>query len=143
MAVVSSLVTQNSAVISGTLLRPLSVSFMAEHRTGAGKCFGGEPLGLKRTAVGHAGCGRKSEVRSWRGPLLNGTRKPTLRRRPNDSVKRAMGQVSHRADASIRGGFVLAQKPCVKLTVSVLGGRALAQKTVPFGAVRCPRRSGH
>lgn len=40
------------------------------------------------------------------------------------------------------GGFVLAQKQCVTLTVSVLGGRVLARKTVPFDSVTCPRRSG-
>src|SRR5664279_1472228 len=41
MAVVSSLVTQNSAVISGTLLRLRSVRFMAGHRTAAGRRSGG------------------------------------------------------------------------------------------------------
>ena len=35
------------------------------------------------------------------------------------------------------GGFESAQKQCVTLTVSVLGGRTLARKTVPFGSVTC------
>ncbi len=32
------------------------------------------------------------------------------------------------------GGFTLAQKQCVTLTVSVPGGRVLARRTVPFGS---------
>lgn len=32
------------------------------------------------------------------------------------------------------GGFALAQKQCVTLTVSVPGGRVLARRTVPFGS---------
>ena len=35
------------------------------------------------------------------------------------------------------GGFALAHKQCVTLTVSVPGGRTLARKTVPFGSVTC------
>ena len=35
------------------------------------------------------------------------------------------------------GGFVLAHKQCVTLTVSVPGGRTLARETVPFGSVAC------
>ncbi|HEY6317256.1 MAG TPA: hypothetical protein VI462_05115 [Acidimicrobiia bacterium] len=39
------------------------------------------------------------------------------------------------------GGFALAQKQCVTLTVSVPGGRVLARKTVPFGSsVGCASR---
>jgi hypothetical protein len=40
------------------------------------------------------------------------------------------------------GGFALAQKQCVTLTVSVPGGRVLARKTVPFGSsVMCTSRA--
>jgi hypothetical protein len=40
------------------------------------------------------------------------------------------------------GGFALAQKQCVTLTVSLPGGRVLARKTVPFGSsVVCPASS--
>jgi hypothetical protein len=35
------------------------------------------------------------------------------------------------------GGFSLATKQCVTLTVSVPGGRVLARRTVPFGSVVC------
>jgi hypothetical protein len=40
------------------------------------------------------------------------------------------------------GGFALAKKQCVTLTVSVPGGRIVARKTVPFGStVVCASRS--
>jgi hypothetical protein len=40
------------------------------------------------------------------------------------------------------GGFALAQKQCVTLTVSIPGGRVLARKTVPFGSsVECAGRT--
>jgi len=35
------------------------------------------------------------------------------------------------------GGFAMALKQCVTLTVSVPGGRVLARRTVPFGPVAC------
>jgi len=35
------------------------------------------------------------------------------------------------------GGFSLARKQCVTLTVSVPGGRVLDRRTVPFGSVVC------
>jgi hypothetical protein len=35
------------------------------------------------------------------------------------------------------GGFALAKKQCVTLTVSAVGGAVIARRTVPFGTVRC------
>jgi len=39
------------------------------------------------------------------------------------------------------GGFALARKQCVTLTVSVPGGRVLARRTVPFGSAECAPKS--
>jgi hypothetical protein len=39
------------------------------------------------------------------------------------------------------GGFALAQKQCVTLTVSVPDGRVLARKTVPLGSVACASKT--
>ena len=39
------------------------------------------------------------------------------------------------------GGFSLARKQCVTLTVSVPGGRVLARRTVPLGSVVCAPKS--
>jgi len=36
--------------------------------------------------------------------------------------------------AQYGGGFVVARKECVTLTVSIPGGRVLARRTVPFGS---------
>jgi hypothetical protein len=66
-----------------------------------------------------------------------------LRTEPNRIVVQAPLSCGLTAAGFVQygGGFALAQKQCVTLTVSVPGGRVLARKTVAFGSsVVCASR---
>jgi hypothetical protein len=63
----------------------------------------------------------------------------TLRAEPNQVVVQGPMSCGLPAAGFVQygGGFALAKKQCVTLTVSVPGGAVVARKTVPLGSVRC------
>ena len=62
-----------------------------------------------------------------------------LRTEPDRVVVQAPVSCGRPASGFVQygGGFALAQRQCVTLTVSIPGGRVLARKSVPLGTVQC------
>ena len=128
---------------------PTAVCTQMIYSGSSAKGYGSDLLGIKSPMT--VGPTRYSELlvsaKGAKGPVAIAygqvpsitTTTVNLRAAPNQVAVQAPMSCGLPATGLIQygGGFTLAKKQCVTLSVSVPGGVVVARKTVPFGSVRC------